>query len=313
MMGETMRDTYGKYLAQLGAARSDLVVLDADVSSSTKSNYFAKAFPDRFFNVGVAEANLADIAGGLATAGFRPVVNAFAIFLALKSTDQIRNVLAYNDLPVVLAGAYGGLSDSFDGASHQSLADIAIMRAIPGLEVLVPADAGEVKRALDYALGRDGPTYLRLTRNEAPSLDEKFGERPASLAITKIRALRLGSDVTIAATGMCVAMAARAAETLASQGISAEVLDVSSIKPLDVDTLAASVAKTGHLVTAEEHSVVGGLGSACAEALAERGLPFSLRRVGVADCFTESGPYDKILTKYGISAEAIVRQAASLA
>ena len=312
MMGETMRDTYGKYLAQLGAARSDLVVLDADVSSSTKSNYFAKAFPDRFFNVGVAEANLADIAGGLATAGFRPVVNAFAIFLALKSTDQIRNVLAYNGLPVVLAGAYGGLSDSFDGASHQSVADIAIMRAIPGLEVLVPADAEEVRLALDYALVRNGPTYLRLTRNEAPSLAEKFGERPAPLAIRRIRALRQGSDVTIAATGMCVAMAARAAETLASQGISAEVLDVSSIKPLDVDTLAASVAKTGHLVTAEEHSVVGGLGSACAGALAERGLPFSLRRVGVADCFTESGPYDKILAKYGISAEAIARQAASL-
>ena len=311
-MGETMRDTYGKYLAELGAARSDLVVLDADVSSSTKSNYFAKAFPDRFFNVGVAEANLADIAGGLATAGFRPVVNAFAIFLALKSTDQIRNVLAYNGLPVVLAGAYGGLSDSFDGASHQSVADIAIMRAIPGLEVLVPADAEEVRLALDYALVRNGPTYLRLTRNEAPSLAEKFGERPAPLAIRRIRALRQGSDVTIAATGMCVAMAARAAETLASQGISAEVLDVSSIKPLDVDTLAASVAKTGHLVTAEEHSVVGGLGSACAEALAERGLPFSLRRVGVADCFTESGPYDKILAKYGISAEAIARQAASL-
>jgi transketolase len=313
MMGETMRDTYGKYLAQLGGTRSNLVVLDADVSSSTKSNYFAKAYPDRFFNVGVAEANMADIAGGLATAGFRPVVNAFALFFALKSTDQIRNVLAYNGLPVVLAGAYGGLSDSFDGASHHSLADIAIMRAIPGLEVLVPADAEEVKLTLDYALGRDGPTYLRLNRNEVPSLSEKYGMRPASLAITSIRALRKGSDVTIAATGMCVAMAVRAAEMLAIQGISAEVLDVTSIKPLDADTLAASVAKTGHLVTAEEHSVVGGLGSACAEALAERGMPFSLRRVGVADCYTESGPYEKILVKYGISAEAIARQAVSLA
>ncbi|MCX7774720.1 MAG: 1-deoxy-D-xylulose-5-phosphate synthase [Spirochaetaceae bacterium] len=308
-----MRDSYGKYLAQLGAVRNDIVVLDADVSSSTKSIYFAKAFPDRFFNVGVAEANLADIAGGLATAGLRPVVNAFAIFLALKSTDQIRNVLAYNELPVVLVGAYGGLSDSFDGASHQSLADIAIMRAIPGLEVLVPADADEMKRALDYALDRNGPTYLRLTRNEAPNLSEKFGERSAGLDIRKIRVLRQGSDVTIAATGMCVAMAGRAAESLASQGISAEVLDVTSIKPLDIDSLAISVAKTGHLVTAEEHSVIGGLGSACAEALAERGLPFSMRRVGVADCFTESGPYDRLLAKYGISAEAIARQAASLA
>lgn len=308
-MGETMRDTFGKALASLGAGRKDLVVLDADVSSSTKSSYFAKAYPERFFNVGVAEANMVDVAAGLATAGYRPVVNAFAIFLALKATDQIRNVLAYNALPVVLAGAYGGLSDSFDGASHQSITDIAIMRAIPGLRVLVPADGAEAVRALEYALECDGPVYIRLNRNESPVL----APRPAGMSVAEIRTLRPGKDLTIAATGLCVSMALEAAERLAAVGISAEVLDVAAIKPLDIDTLAASVAKTGRLLAAEEHTITGGLGGACAEALAETGLRFAFARVGVADRFTESGPYGALLEKYGISAAAIIARAEALA
>lgn len=308
MMGETMREAYGKRLAALGAERPDLVVLDADVSSSTKSSYFAKAFPERFYNVGVAEANMVDLAAGLATVGLRPVVNAFAIFLALKGTDQIRNVLAYNSLPVVLVGAYGGLSDSFDGASHHSLTDIAIMRAIPGLRVLVPSDAAEAVRCLEYALSCDGPVYVRLSRNESPSLPA----RPASLGVERIRTLKEGGDLTIAATGLCVSMALEAAEQLASKGIEAAVLDVASIKPLDVDALAASVAKTGRLITVEEGNIIGGLAGACAEGLAERGLPFKLSRVGVADRFTESGPYAAILSKYGISSEAIRARAESL-
>lgn len=307
-MGETMRDAFGKKLEALGASNKDLVVLDADVSSSTKSSYFAKAYPDRFFNVGVAEANMVDIAGGLATAGFRPVVNAFAIFLALKGADQIRNVLAYNSLPVVLAGAYGGLSDSFDGASHHSLTDIAIMRAIPGLKVIVPGDAADAGRALEYALSCDGPVYVRLSRNDAPGLPA----RDAKTSIEKIRVLKEGSGVTIAAAGLCVAMALEAAEKLAAAGVKAEVLDVASIKPLDVEALAASVKKTGKLVTAEEGNVVGGLAGACAEALAERGVSCKLARIGVQDCFTESGPYGAILAKYGISAEAIAEKAKKL-
>jgi len=307
-MGETMRDAFGKYLAKLGNYRDDLVVLDADVSSSTKSSYFAKAFPNRFFNVGVAESNMVDIAGGLATAGLRPVVNAFAIFLSLKATDQIRNVLAYNRLPVVLVGAYGGLSDSFDGASHQSLEDIAIMRSIPGLEVLIPADSSEALRALEYALEQDCPVYIRLNRNQIPDLEARSDDEP----LTRIRALRSGCDVTIAASGICVSIALKAAEILADYGISAEVLDVASIKPLDISTLSASVARTGRLVTAEEHSIMGGLGSACVEALAEKGIAFRLRRIGVRDCYTESGPYEILLAKYGISAEEIARQASAL-
>jgi transketolase len=307
-MGETMRDAFGKYLAKLGNYRDDLVVLDADVSSSTKSSYFAKAFPDRFFNVGVAESNMVDIAGGLATAGLRPVVNAFAIFLSLKATDQIRNVLAYNRLPVVLVGAYGGLSDSFDGASHQSLEDIAIMRSIPGLEVIIPADSSEALRALEYALEQDCPVYIRLNRNQIPDLEARSDDEP----LTRIRALRSGCDVTIAASGICVSIALKAAEILADYGISAEVLDVASIKPLDISTLSASVARTGRLVTAEEHSIMGGLGSACVEALAEKGIAFRLRRIGVRDCYTESGPYEILLAKYGINAEEIARQASAL-
>lgn len=307
-MGETMRDAFGKYLAKLGNYRDDLVVLDADVSSSTKSSYFAKAFPNRFFNVGVAESNMVDIAGGLATAGLRPVVNAFAIFLSLKATDQIRNVLAYNRLPVVLVGAYGGLSDSFDGASHQSLEDIAIMRSIPGLEVIIPADSSEALRALEYALEQDCPVYIRLNRNQIPDLEARSDDEP----LTRIRALRSGCDVTIAASGICVSIALKAAEILADYGISAEVLNVASIKPLDISTLSASVARTARLVTAEEHSIVGGLGSACAEALSEKGIAFRLRRIGVRDCYTESGPYDILLAKYGISVDEIVRQASAL-
>lgn len=307
-MGRSMRDSFGLRLAALGASRQDLVVLDADVSSSTKSSYFAEAFPDRFFNVGVAEANLVDLAGGLATAGYRPVVNAFAIFLALKGTDQIRNVAAYNSLPVVLAGAYGGLSDSFDGASHHSLCDVAILRAIPGLRVVVPADASEAEAALDWALEQDGPVYLRLNRNETPDLPP----RDPGSGLDRIRVLRPGGDLTIAANGICVSQALEAAERLAPRGVEAEVLDVAAVKPLDLETLAASVRKTGVLVTAEEHSVVGGLAGACSEALAELGVPFALGRVGVRDQFTESGPYTQLLAKYGISAAEIVARGESI-
>lgn len=306
-MSMTMRDALGKKLAALGRERKELVVLDADVSSSTKSSYFAAEFPERFFNVGVAEANMVDIAGGLATCGYRPVVNAFAIFLALKGTDQARNVLCYNKLPVVLAGAYAGLSDSFDGASHHSLADIAIMRSLPNMTVIVPADSAEAESALEAALDVDGPVYIRVNRNDTPDLPP--GGKP--FAIGRIGKLREGSDLTIAATGICVSMALEAATALKRAGIDAEVLNVATIKPLDVDALAASVAKTGRLITAEEHTVIGGLAGACSEALATR-LPFIMDTVGLRDTFTESGPYDKILFKYGISADEIVRRSTAL-
>ncbi len=306
-MSVTMRDAFGAKLAELGKSRGDLVVLDADVSSSTKSALFGKAFPDRFFNCGVAEANMVGVAAGLATAGYRPVVNAFAIFLALKSTDQIRNTVCYNNLPVILAGAYGGLSDSFDGASHQSIADIAIMRALPNMEVIVPADSGQAAAALEYAMGRDGPTYIRLNRNALPELG---AAAPAD--IKSVHLLRRGTDLTVAANGITAAMCVEAADKLSSLGISAEVLSVPCVKPLDVSGLAASVRKTGKLLTVEEHNVLGGFGGACAEALALEGVSCALGMVGIEDVFTETGPYDDLLAAYGLSAANIAERAAKL-
>lgn len=306
-MSITMREAFGAKLAELGAVRNEVVVLDADVSSSTKSSIFAKAFPDRFFNCGVAEANMAGVAAGLAAAGYRPVVNAFSIFLALKATDQIRNAVCYNKLPVVFAGAYGGLSDSFDGASHQSIADIAIMRALPNMEVLVPADSVQAAQALEYALDRKGPTYIRLNRNALPELGAA-----APSAICSVRLLREGSDLTIAANGITAAMSLEAAELLALRGLSAEVLSVPCVKPLDAAGLAASVRKTGRLLTVEEHNVLGGFGGACAEALALRGVPCAFAMAGVEDVFTETGPYDELLAAYGLSPAAIADRAAGL-
>lgn len=306
-MSIAMRDAFGAKLAELGNTHPELVVLDADVSSSTKSAIFGKAFPNRFFNCGVAEGNMVDVAAGLATCGYHPVVNAFAIFLALKGTDQIRNVLCYNHLPVVIAGAYGGLSDSFDGASHQSITDIAIMRAMPHMEVIVPADSRQAEQALEYALAQSGPVYIRLNRNPMPELPES-----AEFAQRKVITLRKGSCVTIAANGITTSMAMQAAETLAAEGIDAEVLTVPFVKPLDSAGLAASVRKTGKLLTIEEHTVVGGFGSACTEALAREQLTYRYDAVGIEDRFTETGAYDALLAAYGLSAEAIAQRVRAL-
>ena len=299
-MSVAMRDAFGAKLAELGKTNDKIVVLDADVSSSTKSAIFGKAFPDRFFNVGVAEANLVGVAAGLATAGYHPVVNAFAIFLALKSTDQIRNVFCYNHLPIVIAGAYGGLSDSFDGASHQSITDIAIMRAMPNMEVIVPADSRQAELALEYALQQNTPVYIRLNRNAMPSVPE-----PANFASKKVIVLKEGKDVTVAANGITAAMANDAAVLLAAKGVDAEILSIPFVKPLDGDGLAASVAKTGNLVTVEEHTVVGGFGSACLEALAKRKMTYGFDAIGVEVCFTDTAPYDVFSAVYGLSAESI--------
>jgi len=306
-MSVAMRDAFGNKLAEIGKHNDKLVVLDADVSSSTKSAIFGNAFADRFFNAGVAEANMVGVAAGMATAGFHPVVNAFSIFLALKSTDQIRNVLCYNSLPVVIAGAYGGLSDSFDGASHQSIADIAIMRALPNMEVIVPADSRQAELALEYALTKKKPVYIRLNRNAMPELPE-----PENFGSAKVIKLREGKDVTIAANGITAAMTVEAGEILAKQGIDAEILSIPFVKPFDADGLAASVAKTKNLVTVEEHNILGGFGSAALEALASKNLTYSYIPVGIEDTFTETGPYDELLAAYGLSAEGIVGKVKSL-
>ena len=234
-----MRDAFGETLLDLANEIPELVVLDADVSSSTKTGLFGQRYPDRFFNVGVAEANMIDIAGGLATCGLRPVVSAFALFIALKGADQVRNVVCYNNLPVVFAAGYAGLSDSYDGASHQSITDLAVMRALPNMTVVVPGDAVEVRQALAQALRRSGPTFIRMSRNPSPVLFAQDTE----LTIGKIRKLRDGADITIAACGIPTAAALEAADQLVDRGISVDVLEVSTLKPLDTETLVQSANK----------------------------------------------------------------------
>jgi transketolase len=303
----SMREAFGEMLLNLADSIPDMVVLDADVSTSTKTQAFGKAYPERFFNVGVAEANMMDIAGGMATCGLRPVVSTFALFLALKATDQIRNVVCYNNLPVVIAGGYGGLSDSFDGASHQSVLDLAIMRAMPNMHVVVPGDGTEVCQALEQAMRRKGPTFIRLSRNPTPLL---FENEPA-LEMGKIRKLRDGSDITIGVCGVPTSMTIDAAEELKGENISVELLEISTLKPMDAETLVESASKTNRMLTVEEHSIYGGLGSAVAEVLSRR-CPVRMDFIGLEDTFTESGPYMGLMDKYGISKRAIVEKARGL-
>ena len=306
-MSLAMRDAFALKCAELGKTNERLVVLDADVSASTKSGYFAKAFPDRFFNCGVAEANMAGTAAGLAAAGFHPVINAFAIFLALKCADQIRNDFCYNKLPIVIAGAYGGLSDSYDGASHQSITDIAIMRAMPNMEVIVPADNNQACQALEYALTQKNPVYIRLNRNDVPDLGGT-----GKLSSGEPVKLKAGYGITIASNGITASMCLEAAALLAKDRIDAEVLSVPFVKPCGGKGLSASVKKTGYLLTVEEHTIVGGFGSACLEKLMREGLSFAWDAVGIEDSFTETGPYPELLAAYGLSAKAIAGKAKKL-
>ncbi len=305
--GVSMREAFGHALVELGADHPEMMVLDADVSASTRSALFAQAYPERFFNVGVAEANMIDIAAGMATCGLRPVVNTFALFITLKGGDQVRNIVCYNKLPVIFAGAYAGLSDSFDGASHQSVLDLAIMRVMPNMTVVVPADNAEVRQALVAALTREGPTYIRICRNPTPVLFEDA----EPLVIGRNRKLRTGVDLTIAVCGIPTAMAIAAAGRLEAADVGVDLLEVSTLKPLDEKGLLESVRKTGAVLTVEEHSVIGGLGGAVAEALGRRN-PVPMEFVGVNDRFPESGPYDALLRKFGISVEEIEARALDL-
>jgi transketolase len=302
-----MRDAFGEALLALATEVPELIVLDADVSTSTRTAAFGKKYPDRFFNVGVAEANMVDIAAGMATCGLRPVVNTFALFLTLKAADQVRNIVCYNKLPVILAGNYAGLSDSYDGASHQSILDLAIMRAMPNLTVIVPGDGVELRQALATALRRNGPVYIRICRNPTPVL---FADAPP-LEIGKIRKLKEGNQLTIAVCGVPTSMAIEAADHLAQRGVAVDLLEVSTIKPIDAEALAVSARKTGKVLTVEEHTIHGGLGSAVAEELSQR-APARMGMIGIQDMFAESGDYNALLRKYGISVERIESEAMRL-
>ncbi|GMO51587.1 MAG: transketolase family protein [Termitinemataceae bacterium] len=303
-MSEAMRDAFGKKLTELGEKNKKLVVFDADVSGSTKTSIFAKAFSDRFFNVGVSEGNMAGLAAGMASAGYHPVINSFAIFLILKGLDQIRHDFCYNHLPVVIAGAYGGLSDSFDGASHQSIEDIAIMRALPNMEVIVPGDAVQAGLALEYALTKDNPVYIRLNRNAFPDLPNSKGFSEKKPILLKSGAKAGG--VTIAANGITIHAAIAAAELLEKDGISADVFSMPFVKPLIPADIDESLKKTGKLVTIEEHNIMAGAGSALLEQLAANGgVNFKYLPIGMEDCFGDTGPYDALLKKFALDAEGI--------
>jgi transketolase len=299
-----MRPAYGQALVDLGRAREDIVVLSADVSNSDFSWMFAEAFPDRFLNVGIAEQSLVDVAVGLAYTGYVPFANTFAFLFATRALEMVRTHCCYGGAAVKLMGAYCGVSDSFDGPTHNAITDIAIMRALPGMTIVSPADATAVAKLLPQVAAWPGPVYVRLNRNEVPVL---FGDEYAP-QIGKAMVLREGGDVTLVGTGLMLSRCLEAAEVLAGEGLEARVIDVHTIKPLDGETLVAAARETGALVTAEEHSIVGGLGGAVTEALAAT-WPVPVERVGLADRFATTGAYDLILEEVGLGVGHIVEAA----
>ena len=306
------RAAYGKALAELAEKEPNLVVLDADLSGSTMSKDFAAVCPQRFFDMGIAEANMVGVAAGLAACGKKPFVNSFAMFAAGRAWEQVRNSVAYPRLNVKVVGSHGGLSVGEDGATHQCIEDLAIMRAIPGMTVLCPCDAHEMRAAVEALLAYDGPAYLRLGRLAVETVTDQVPGY--TFAIGKGALLRPGTDVTVVAVGMMVQMALAAAEQLAGEGLSVRVIDMHTIKPLDTDLLLRAAKETGCLVTTEEANVVGGLGSAVAECLSGA-FPVPLVRHGVEDVFGRSGAAQKVLEAYGLTVEGIVdkvRQAISL-
>ncbi len=301
---KAMREAYGEALVELGKVNPNVVVLDADVASSSRSILFKQAFPERFFNIGIAEGNMVGIASGLAASGKIPFVNTFAFLLALRAADPVRSLAAYNHLNVKLAGAYGGFSDSYDGASHQSVEDVSIMRTLPNMTVIVVADEFQARQAVFAAAELQGPVYLRLSRAEVPAIYQA----DSAYQIGKGIVLRKGTDVTLVANGYMVTKSLEAADLLAQEGIKAEVIDMHTVKPIDAALILESGRKTGALVTVEEHSIYGGLGSAVAEVLAGE-MPLPQEILGIRDVFGESGAYEAILSKHGLDKVAIVNAA----
>lgn len=298
------RDSYGETLVELGKENPNIIVLDADLAEATKTNMFKKAFPDRFFDAGIAEGNLVGIGAGLAASGKIPFVSSFAMFLAGRAYEQIRNSIGYPHLNVKLAATHGGISVGEDGATHQMLEDFGLMRMIPGMVVLSPSDDIEARAAVRAAAEYDGPVYIRFGRLAVPVINdpENF-----EFEIGKGKILKEGNDLTLIATGLPVSATLEAADNLEEDGISAEVINISSIKPLDADLIIESAKKTGKVITVEEHNIVGGLGSAVAETLAEN-VPVYVKRIGIKDTFGQSGPADELLKVFGLDADGIYEQ-----
>ncbi|MCR5668561.1 MAG: transketolase family protein [Lachnospiraceae bacterium] len=298
------RESYGNALVEIANEHDDLVVLDADLAAATKTGIFKKAYPDRFIDCGIAESNLIGVAAGIASTGKVPFCSSFAMFAAGRAYEQVRNSVGYPHLNVKIGATHAGISVGEDGATHQCLEDIALMREIPGMTVINPSDDIEARAAVKAAYEMDGPVYLRFGRLAVPVIntnpDYKF-------EIGKGTVLKEGTDLTIVATGLEVNESLEAAKLLAADGIHAEVINIATIKPLDEELIIASAKKTGKVVTVEEHSVIGGLGSAVAECLAEK-CPTLLKRIGVYDVFGESGPAVDLLHKYELDAEGIYKQ-----
>ncbi len=298
------RESYGKALVEMGATNDKLIVLDADLAAATKTGGFKKAYPDRFFDTGIAECNMMCIAGGLATMGYTVFASTFAMFAAGRAFEQVRNTIGYPHLNVKIGATHAGISVGEDGASHQCCEDIALMRTIPGMTILNPADDVEAKQAVYAAAAMDGPVYMRFGRLAVPVIfdsDYKF-------EIGKGVQLVEGSDVTIVATGLLVGEALAAAEQLKAEGISAAVINMATIKPIDREILIAAAQKTGAIVTAEEHNIIGGLGGAVAEVICET-VPVPVVRLGVEDTFGRSGPAVELLHLFGLAAAHIVQKA----
>lgn len=301
------RDAYGEILPEIGRDDGKIVVLTADLAGSTRTKYFGEEFPERFFNVGITEANMMGMAAGLAMEGKKPFVSTFSIFATGKPWEQIRQTIAYQSAPVRIVATHAGLTVGEDGASHQILEDISLMRVLPNMQVIVPADAVQTKAVIERIGGEiSGPVYVRLARAGFPIIYDD-----CDFEIGKAEVLREGEDVSIFATGLMVANSLDAADALENDGISAEVINVSTIKPLDKETILESVEKTGKAITAEEHNIIGGLGSAVSEAIGESN-PVPIKKVGVKDSFGESGPAYELIDHFGLSASHIADAGKSL-
>ena len=298
------RESYGNALVELGKIHEELVVLDADLAGATKTGMFKKAFPERFFDCGIAEANMTGIAAGFAACGKVPFMSSFAMFAAGRAFEQVRNSIGYPHLNVKIGASHAGISVGEDGASHQCNEDIALMRMIPGMVVINPCDDVEARAAVKAAYEYNGPVYLRFGRLAIPVIND---ENEYEFEIGKGIVLKEGKDVTIIATGLCVYEALGAAQMLAEDGIDAEVLNIHTIKPLDEELVLASAAKTKKVVTVEEHSVIGGLGSAVCDVLCEK-APAQVMKIGIQDVFGESGPALELIRKYGLDAENIYKK-----
>lgn len=297
------RESYGKTLEKLGGEYSNLVVLDADLVGATKTGYFQKSYPDRHFDCGIAEANMMGVAAGLACEGFIPVVSTFAMFASGRAYEQVRNSIGYPHLNVKIIATHGGVSVGEDGATHQCNEDIALMRSIPGMTVVCPSDAVETEMAVRAVMQHEGPVYVRLGRADIPVFNDK---ETLAFTLGKGICLREGETVSLIATGLCVYEALQAADILANQGVQAEVINISTIKPLDKELIIRSAQKTGKVVTVEEHSIIGGLGSAVCDALCEN-YPVPVLKIGIPDVYGKSSTAAELLDYFGLTGEKIAQ------